>query len=167
MKFKFILASLLLLSASAMANPFDSFVGEYSLEGAPVIEKSGSARECVRFAFGSLVAFSVKAETGHQQTHMLYFHFKGTMGSGWMGHPVGEYFYQSEIGRGGSFAKTTGGQNFARNELNTWSNDESRPLVVSVLRNGERYQLEVLENLVESTRTLASCRYLANLQLKQ
>ncbi|MGZ3693070.1 MAG: hypothetical protein ACXWQO_02465 [Bdellovibrionota bacterium] len=159
MKIFLILAGFLSANA-AMANPFDSFVGEYSLVGKPVIEKTGNARECVRFAIESMIGFSVTADTkGYQQTHVLHFNFDGKMGRGWMGHPVMEYNYTDDFRTGGSYAKTTGDANLAQNELTLWTKDTTNPLLVSLGRSGNQIKLVVDEKFIRKAQLESRCLY--------
>jgi hypothetical protein len=165
---RFLIALFALMATSvALANPFDAFVGDYTLVGKSVIQKSGSARECIRFNFENLVGFSVVADTaGYQQTHMLHFVFDGTSGHGWFGHPVMEYNYKNEFGTGGSYAKTSGDQNIAKNEYTTWSNNSIEPLTVSIQRSGSQYLLLMTEVYSRNSQVEASCTYQATLNKK-
>jgi hypothetical protein len=153
----------LFLSAQAFANPFDSFVGEYSIVGKPVIQKSGAAKSCIRFAFEDLVGFSVIADTkGYKQSHMLHFNFDGNLGHGWMGHPVMDFTDQYE------YAKTTGDSSFVQNEYSAVEdiNFGHQPLVVSIENKGNQYVLIVRDSLIKSSQVLASCFYQAMLVKK-
>lgn len=154
-----------LIGSAAQANPFDNFIGEYSISGSPKIEKYGSARECIRFTFESLKGFSVIADTnGYRQTHMLHFNIDSpSIGKGWMGHPVMEYDYKNEFGIGGSYAKTSGDSNFAQNEFTSWDVHSSAPLVVSIQRDGGNYRLRMKESQVDNGQLKAACSYEATL----
>lgn len=137
----FILALALVSTSSAMANSFDNFVGDYAIFGKPTIKASGTAKECIRFGFQYLTGFTVSPDTnGYHQTYMLHFNFNGgSIGRGWMGHPIMDYDDKNEYGTGGSYAKTTGDATMARNEYTTWGVSsgvsESEPLVVSIQHN--------------------------------
>ena len=153
------------LSASAaMANPFDSFVGNYSIVGTPIIQKSGDSRECVRFGFEYLKGFSVIVDTnGYHQTHDLRFNFSGaSIGHGWSGYPAAD-FNDQVPGGAISYAKTTGDANLAQNESFSGGRQTSEQLIISIQHQGDQYLLKVRENDNRASQTFGACFYQATL----
>lgn len=159
MKIAFLLVTIL-APALAHANPFDAFVGEYSLAAKPAIEKSGNVRECIRFGIDYMTGFSVIIDTkGYRQSHLLHFNFDGTMGRGWMGHPIADYTDKDEFGFGGNYAKTSGNENLALNEYTSWDAHHRNPLFVSIERSGSQFLLNLDESYVDNAQTTSRCHY--------
>jgi hypothetical protein len=166
MKSVFVFLVFLISAAAASANPFDSFPGEYSVVGTPVIQKSGEARECIRFGFQYLVGFSVIADTtGYHQSYMLHFNFNGgSIGTGWFGHPIMDY--GDPLDTSSTYAKTTGDSNLAQNEWTSTVGQNSEPLIVSIQRDGRQFILKMTESYIEKGVVAASCLYQATLVKK-
>ena len=152
-----------LLASAAYANPFDSFVGNYAIVGAPIIQKSGNVRECVRFGFEYLKGFSVIADTnGYYQTHDLQFKFSGgSIGHGWMGYPAADFNDQTPDSM--NSAKTTGDANAAQNESFSAWNHSSDDLIISIQHQGSQYALTVRETSVDESKAPGVCFYQATL----
>ena len=163
---KLLIVAISFLSASvALANPFDSFVGNYSIVGAPIIQKSGAASECVRFGFEYLTGFAVIADskTGYHQTHDLRFNFSGgSIGHGWSGYPAADY-YDNVEGGAINFQKTTGDANLAQNESFQGGGQSSEQLIISIQRQGAQYLLTATDTSTDASRTPAVCFYQATL----
>lgn len=159
------------VGSSAMANPFDSFVGEYSIVGVPQIQKSGSAKECIRFDFPHLVGISVIRDTGgYRQSNVVRFHHAGGMGTGWSGHPIMDY----NNNLGGSPMKCVGDSAVTTGDVieaqNIWSQCGGtisvtfyETLSVSLANVGGQYLVKMIESYIENGQTVATCNYLARL----
>jgi hypothetical protein len=164
-----VLSLLFLFATNAMANSFDSFVGEYTVVGKPSITKSGNVKECLRFGFQYLTGLSVISDSkGYNQSHVLHFNFNGgSIGHGWSGFPVMDFNYKNDFGNGGSYAKTTGDANKAVSEYTAWGRssdvNDSTPLIVSIQKNGNQFVLNVSESYIRNSVTVSNCSYVANL----
>ncbi|MBO9666521.1 MAG: hypothetical protein J7501_06865 [Bdellovibrio sp.] len=158
MKKIFLFLSVFMTAMVSKANSFDQFVGEYSIVGAPLAQKSGSARGCIRFGFDKMIGLSVIADTeGYKQSHMLHFN----VSTGWFGHPIMDF--NDLTSNSGSYAKTTGGTDFAQNEWTSVSGDNSTPLFVSIQKDGNQYILKMTESYIEKGNNVGSCYYQATL----
>jgi len=147
----------LVASATAHSNPFDHFIGTYTVKGPPAI-RNERANSCNRFDFKSLTRFEVKADTnGYRQSHQLYFH--GPNGA--YNFPVMDYLTRNEIDpESGTYAKTLGSVTNAVSEFGAFSRSESRKVVVAIARKDGTYELSMSEEAMNSKGTVeAGCYY--------
>lgn len=163
MKSLFIIATFL-ISATASANSFDDFVGEYKVTGSPQITND-NAKWCNRFDFKNIVGLKVEKNTdGYQQSHMIYIQKP----NGWSGHPTMDFSYTNEFKNGGTYAKTSGSSALASNEYGTWgvNPNQKETLIVSIEKSAAGYTFKMAEALYKNSVLTAACYYQVQLTKK-
>ena len=159
----FLVAMVFLASLSALANPFDGFVGKYQTSGSPKITND-NANFCDRFNFSKIVGLDIEKNTaGYMQSHILYIRHP----MGWSGHPTEEYKYVNEFG-GGSYATTSGSTTLAKNERGSFgaNPNEKETLTVSIEKTGANFIFSMVEALYENNVFTAACYYQVKLVKK-
>ncbi len=148
--------------ALANANPFDGFIGNYTIQSAPSI-RNKNASFCDRFGFSRITGIKVEKNTtgaGFKQTHTISLFTK----EGYSAHPVMEYEDTNEFRTGGSFAKTTGSATSAANIYGSWNNRQERDtLFVSIEKAGKGYVFNMAEELSVNGSTESGCYYQVSL----
>ena len=155
---KILLSALFLISsASAFANEFDNFVGDYTVSGAPTIN-ADRATFCNHLDFKNLTGLTIAQDTkGYKQSHMIHF----INASGWYGAPVMDFDYTNDWHSGGSFAKTTGNATSATNVEGSWgTNPITRDTVtITIEKTGGGYALSMQQAHFENSSLSAACYY--------
>lgn len=158
---KILILLMSLFTAQAFANPFDSFVGKYKLEGKVQI-KSFNAKACIRHAIPNLTGIEVKQDTkGYKQSHMIYLHNP----SGWSGRPVMQYEDRPDYLNPSTvyISKVQGGVNFA--ELIESSNaKEFHADKFSLERQADKIVFKFAEEYIKNGTVDAGCYYQATLK---
>jgi hypothetical protein len=155
-------AASLLFSISAFANPFDAFVGKYTVVDAPKIENK-SAAFCDRFSFTQITAFEVAAGSNDPRgTHTLTI----SNPSGFISNPV--YIDWTDLSpvdsSVGSYATTSGTENSASTEVGSFGMEENSRLITMISKNGNGYSLVLIEELLKGSKVKAGCYYQVQLQ---
>jgi hypothetical protein len=156
---KILILSSLLFSISAFANPFDSFVGKYKVEG-PVNVKNYNAKACIRYGLPNITGIEVKTDTnGYKQSHLIYL----ISSTGWSGLPVMQYEDRSDFDSTIFYARISGGSSTASN---TWGSTamEHYEDKFSFERAGSSLTFNFSEEYVVNGKINAGCYY--QVQLK-
>ena len=152
------------VALSAMANPFDSFVGDYRTITKPQIIKN--AKWCNRFFFKDISALRIEVSTENKfESHSV----KIIIPNAWSRIPVADYEGMSENGMSGDFSVTTGSANLASNESVVWSLTPVKTrdsLIVAIENKGQKYEFRMVEASYENDVLMASCQYQVELVRK-
>lgn len=148
---------LIFISTTALANSFDQFIGKYDVISEVKIEKL-NASFCKRFKLTDMISFEVQESINEKldQSHGLYFH----NASGWSFHPVMDYYLEGEFDSSiGTYAKTTGSANSAKNEYGTFGTPQNRKLTIEIEIMENEYLLKVAEENFEKSEITSACYY--------
>jgi hypothetical protein len=153
-------------ATNASANPFNNFIGEYSIANAPSIEKQGNVKDCVRFGFQNIVKFSVLADSsGNAFAARFYTETPGV--SGYYGYSLMEISFEKDPwGFVTSVEKNTGDANRATHESSITGtmpgSDYYREHKVSIQNMGEHFLLKMTDSYINEYQ--GSCIYKVNLE---
>ncbi len=158
---KWILTLGFLISASAFANPFDTFLGNYKVVGSPHV-RIENAKFCNRFNFKNVSELAVVANSkGHKQSHLITL----STSTGWSSHPIMDFDFKNQLNPTmGSFAKTSGGKDSATNEWGQYGAPENDVLSVTMKRQGNQYSFVMNEERLSQGRVVHGCYYSVDLQ---
>ncbi|WP_413575771.1 hypothetical protein ACLVWU_15505 [Bdellovibrio sp. HCB290] len=145
-------------SIAQAADPFDSFMGNYVIDGKPRIKEFNS-NYCILYSFSGLTGITVKPGEAKFESHMV--HFISTYKS--VRHSVMNYETRNDRDTAGSFAVTSGGEGWATNVRGTWSIGNKSGVRIRLMRT-ERGAVVALDD--ETSRggvTKKACYYEADL----
>lgn len=158
---KFIASLILLFSVQAFAetpNPFDTFVGDYTIVGAPRI-KNVRKDFCERYRWKDLQTVSVKPSGGLYETHQIRF----VAGPKESLFQVQEYQQSNDVASTGSFAETSGGQGWASNARGTWNFTNKQHTIVTIYKTESNYRMEIKDESFGAGKLRTACYYEADL----
>jgi len=164
MKMFFLIA--MFFATNASANPFNNFIGEYSIASAPSIEKQGNVKDCVRFGFQNIVKFSVLADSsGNAFAARFYTETPGV--SGYFGYSLKQISFEKDPwGFVMWVEKNTGDANSATHESSITGtmpgSDYYSEHNVSIQNMGEQFLLKVTDSYINEYQ--GSCNYQVNLK---
>lgn len=154
MKTLFIFVSL--FSTSSFANPFDSFIGKFQIDGKIQI-KNLNAKACIRYSIPNLTGIEVKQDkNGYKQSHMIYLNNP----NGWSGIPVmqfedrPDYLDQSVV----YASKVQGDLNFAE-VIHNSNAKEYLSDDFSLERQNGKIILRFSEEAIKNNTVIAGCYY--------
>ncbi|WP_413558559.1 hypothetical protein [Bdellovibrio sp. HCB209] len=160
---KFIASLILLFSAQAFAetpNPFDTFVGDYSVVGAPRIQ---NVRKdfCERYRWKDLKTVSIKPSGGLYESHQIRF----VAGPKESLFQVQEYQQSNDVASTGSFAETSGGEGWAANARGTWNFTNKQHTIVTIFKTESNYRMTIKDESFGAGKLRTACYYEADLIL--
>lgn len=157
---KLLILLMSLTAAPSFANPFDSFIGQYKVEGKIEI-RNFKAKGCIRYGIPDLKSIEVKQDSqGYKQSHFIYL-FNSM---GWNGLPVMQYEDRSEFDPSVLyFARVSGGSNLATNFWGSNSKEHFEDRF-SLQRIGDKVVFSFSEEYIENNEVTAGCYYQAILR---
>lgn len=156
---KLLVVASMLFSINAFANPFDSFVGKYKVDGT-VSVKNHNAKACIRYGLPKITGVEVKPDTnGYKQSHVIYL----LNSSGWSGLPVMQYEDKSDFDSTVYYARVSGGSNSASNVWGSTAAEHYQDKF-SIERSGTNLTFNFSEEYVVNGTVTAGCYYQAKLK---
>ncbi|MEK2687472.1 hypothetical protein [Bdellovibrio sp. GT3] len=158
---KFIAAVFLFLIAGTQvyaADPFDSFMGNYVIEGKPRIKEVNN-NYCLLYSFSGLKGITVKPGEAKFESHMV--HFISTHKS--VRHSVMNYETRNDRDSAGSFAVTYGGEGWASNVRGTWSVGNKQGVRIRLKQTERGAVVSLDDETLRSGRLAKACYYEADL----
>jgi hypothetical protein len=159
MKISILLMSL--FAVQAFANPFDAFVGKFTLDGKVQI-RNFNAKACIRYGIPNLTGIEVKQDTnGYKQSHLIYLNNP----SGWSGLPIMQYEDRPDYLNPSIvyISKVQGGANFAE-LVETSNSNEYYADKFSLKRTANKIIFNFTEEYIKNNSIEAGCYYQAILK---
>ncbi len=158
---KLIVSLILLFTAQAFAqnsDPFDAFIGKYSIEGKPRVKEVNS-NYCILYGFGGLKGISVSPGDAKFESHRVDFvtAYKSTR------HSVMNYETRNDRDTAGSFAMTSGGEGWAANVRGTWSVGNKEGIRIRLRRTERGAVVNLDDETFRSGVLRKACYYEADL----
>lgn len=158
---KFIAFLILLFSVQAIAetpNPFDTFVGDYTVVGAPRI-KNVRKDYCERYRWKDLQTLNVKPSGGLYETHQIRF----VAGPKESMFQVQEFHQSNDVASTGSFAETSGGEDWATSARGSWSYTNKQHAIVTLMKTEGNYRVTIKDESYGAGTLRTGCYYEADL----
>jgi hypothetical protein len=163
MKTPVVFFALIFSAITAHADPFDAFVGTYRPAREPSVQML-NVPTCNRFDFAELQSFEVRADrTGFRQTHELRINVPNGYS---LVRVVPTYKDPSELDPTvGTFGDSQGDAQKATTVTGHFGTDKNEILQLTIERVGDRYRLEIANELKSAKGLiLAGCYYSADLE---
>lgn len=151
----------ILFALQTFANPFDAFIGKYSVQG-KVQVKNVNTKGCIRYDIPNLTAVEVKKDTdGYKQSHMIT--LKNPSGESNL--PVMEYKNYPDFTHPSIYyaAQTSGGANYAMNIANSNAGKHYADKF-ALERQSDKVVFTFAEETIQDGSIISGCYYVAILK---